>query len=680
MKSTKKNLSLSRSVCLPLLLLVVCACLVVALRWLTIDVHRAFIPGLPSPRTYFAVYNMKYEDDKDTEKLKDLVRGGISAVLVKKPEERREVEERLFLLGQGRLDEAGISPALAETIRSLPDQRAKAVLGTLSSVGLALAGSRVYGDSLHGITEDALWNSLAHHGLSPSEGNVAVQVMGEVMTPLVKEDDKMTARLRDIAAEAVTSVPREIEAGDVLVPSGVTITDEMAHILERQGYPRGNFPLRSLLVVMFMTPPVFIWSRKNSIVGWDSRRTAYLAFLFLVALFFGYLGALFNMVSMGLLPMAAIACVTMPLRRARNALMGATAMLALVFGGSDPVVVAETLSTGIVAVALCDLLFRRIDSRSRLWLGMVNLGIILGVVSLLVRWFFCDSLGCATVFRVLVGSLLSGTVTMLVLPMVEVFFDILSPLRLLELCQADHPLQKRLQMEAPGTYHHSQMVAILAEGAAEDLGLNSKLVKAGSFFHDIGKLKRPHFFVENQMGGKNAHDDVSPVMSALIIISHVKDGLALAEEHRLPEGITHFISEHHGTTFLGYFYKKAQKEGLNPSKSQFVYPGPKPRTRETGVVMMADSVEAAVRSERGNIKSVLDLQQIVDAVVASKISAGQLDDTGFTLKDIASAKASMVKNLQSMYHGRNIAPIPEDKPKDKAANKSAEAGKDEKPQ
>ncbi len=657
-----------KAVYIPLFLLVSSACLVVVLRWSTIDIDRAFISGMPSPKTYFALYNMKYEDDKDAEKLKDTVRDGIAAVFVRKAEQRREVEERLILLGEGRLEEAGISSALAEMIRALSDDRAMEVLQTLSSVGLSLLNSQVYKDSFQGITEDVLWNSLTPHELSPAEGNVAVQVMSEVMVPLVGEDDRMTARLRDIAAGAVTSVPREIKAGDVLVVAGVNITPEMAQILERQGYPRGVFPVRSVLMIFLMVPPVFMWSRSNSIVGWDSRKTPYLAFLFLTGIFSSYFTALQNMVSLGLLPMAGIAYVTMPLRRARNAVMGGTVVVASVFGGMNPLVLVEVLSTGIMAAALGDLLFKRIDSRSSLWLGMVNLGVILGVVSLLIRWFFCDSLGYATVAKVLIGSVMLGTVTMLVLPIAEVLFDILSPLRLLELCQPDHPLQKRLQIEAPGTYHHSQMVAILAEGAADALDLNSKLVKAGSFFHDIGKLKRPQFFVENQFGAKNAHDDLSPVMSALVIISHVRDGLDLALEYRLPERISHFIAEHHGTTFLAYFYKKAKREGLDPSQNQFVYPGPRPLSRETGVVMLADSIEAAVRAERENIKSIVDLQQIVDAVTASKVNAGQLDDTGFTLRDLSTVKIAMLKNLKSMYHTRNIAPISEDK--------TAKAGKD----
>ena len=653
---------------IPLSALLVVSCLFVALRWTTLDVKKSFIVGLPSSRTYFAVFNMQYEDEEGTDKLKETVRDGIAGVMVRKASETREVEERLSLIGEGRLDEAGVSPGLAEMVRSMPEDRSDLLLNAISSVGLALLKSGDYRDSFMGVTEDMLWNGLIPYDLSTGEGNLAVQIMSSVMIPVVGSDDGMTDRLRSIVADAVWGIPKEIKAGDVIVMKGTVITPHIADLLRRQGYPQGSFPVRSMAVVLLLIPPVFLWARRNVILGWDSRKSGYLAFLFFVGLLSSYFSALRGLPSLGVVSMAGMAYVTLPLRRARNCVMAGTVVVCLVFGGLGPLALCEILSVGVMASALGDLLFKRIDSRSRLWWGMVFIGLILGAVSLLVRWFFSSSCGVILASQALLWSIAIGSLAMLVLPVAEVLFDILSPLRLLELCQPDHPLQKRLQIEAPGTYHHSQMVAILAEGAADALGLNSKLVKAGAFFHDIGKLKRPHFFVENQFGAKNAHDDLSPVMSSLVIISHVREGLELAQENHLPERICHFIAEHHGTTFLGYFYKKAKKEGLDPSESQFTYPGPRPKSRETGVVMLADSIEAAVRAERENIKSIVDIQQIVDSVTASKMNAGQLDDTGFTMRDLATVRSAMVQNLKSMYHTRNIAPIGE--------NKAAKAGKE----
>ncbi len=648
--------------------LIVVSCLFVALRWTTIDVRRSFITGFPSPRTYFALFNMTYDDDKGSERLQNLVKDGVAGVFVRRTGQAREVEERLTLVGEGRLDEAGISPGLSEIIRALPEDRSKGLMEAISAVGLSLLVSNAYRDSFLGINEDLLWNRLIPYDLPPGDGNLAVQVMSDIMVPLVGADDGMADRLRSIVAGTIGIVPREINTGDVIVSKGTVVTPQMADLLKKQGYPEGKFPIRSIMVIFILIPPVFLWARRNVIIGWDSRKSGYLAFLFFVGLLTSYISSLRDLTSLGILSMAAMAYVTLPLRRARNSVMAGTVIVSLVFGGLGPLVLSEIMAVGVMASALGDLLFKKIDSRSRLWLGMAQMGLILGSVSLIVRWFFSGTVGIALTAQTLLGAVLIGSVTMVVLPVAEVLFDILSPLRLLELCQPDHPLQKRLQIEAPGTYHHSQMVAILAEGAADALGLNSRLLKAGGFFHDIGKLKRPQFFIENQFGAKNAHDDLSPVMSSLVIISHVRDGLDLAEEHRLPERISHFIAEHHGTTFMGYFYKKAKKDGLDPSESQFTYPGPKPRSRETGLLMLADSIEAAVRAERENIKSVVDLQQIVESVTASKVNAGQLDDTGFTLRDLAVIRSAMIQNLKSMYHTRNIAPIGD--------KKTAKAGKE----
>ncbi|SMG44789.1 HD family phosphohydrolase [Dethiosulfovibrio salsuginis] len=648
-------------------LLVVC-CLFVALRWTTIDIRRSFIPGFPAYRTYFALFNMKYEDEGGTEKLQDLVRDGIAGVMVRRTGQARDVEERLSLIGEGRLDEAGISPAISEIIRNLPEERSKVLFEAISSAGLSLLTFSPYRDSFSGVNEDLLWNRLSPYDLPPGDGNLAVQIMSDIMVPLVGADDGMTDRLRSIVAETIGGVPRELNTGDIIVTKGSIITPQIADLLRKQGYPQGNFPIRSMMVVFLLVPPVFLWARRNVILGWDSRKSGYLAFLFFIGIMTSYLSSLRDLTSLGVVSMAGMAYVTLPLRRARNSVMAGKGIVSLVFGGLGPLALGEIMSVGVMASALGDLLFKKIDSRSRLWLGMVQMGLVLGGVSLIVRWFFSGDSGILLTAQTFLGAILIGSVTMLLLPVAEVLFDILSPLRLLELCQPDHPLQKRLQIEAPGTYHHSQMVSILAEGAADALGLNSRLVKAGGFFHDIGKLKRPHFFIENQFGAKNAHDDLSPVMSSLVIISHVRDGLDLAEEYRLPERISHFIAEHHGTTFMGYFYKKAKKEGLDPSESQFTYPGPRPRSRETGLVMLADSIEAAVRAERENIKSVIDLQQIVNSVTASKVNAGQLDDTGFTLRDLAVIRSAMIQNLKSMYHTRNIAPIGD--------NNTAKSGKE----
>lgn len=192
---------------------------------------------------------------------------------------------------------------------------------------------------------------------------------------------------------------------------------------------------------------------------------------------------------------------------------------------------------------------------------MFVLGIaMLGVASVL-QWGLTNLMSLRQAAVMFTACLLLSFMVIVLLPLLEILFDIVSPLQLVELTQPSHPLLKRMQVEAPGTYHHSQMVGNLAEAAAEKIGLNPMLLRAGACFHDIGKLKRPQSFIENQISGINAHDEMSPALSALVILSHVKDGLELADEYRLPSQIKAFIAEHHGTTCLTYFIGKRSRRG-----------------------------------------------------------------------------------------------------------------------
>jgi hypothetical protein len=192
--------------------------------------------------------------------------------------------------------------------------------------------------------------------------------------------------------------------------------------------------------------------------------------------------------------------------------------------------------------------------------------------------------------------------------------------------------------------------------------MKSLLVKAGAYYHDIGKLRRPQFFVENQQAGENAHDDLAPTMSALVIISHVRDGLEIARKYKLPRRICDFIQEHHGTTCLQYFFKKARSSEQGLPVEQFCYPGPKPSSRETALVMLADSVEAAVRSADSTVLDTRDIEEIVTDVIETKIQEGQMDNVDLTLREISIIRESFIESLRHMYHTRQVKPVDEKKP------------------
>jgi putative nucleotidyltransferase with HDIG domain len=289
--------------------------------------------------------------------------------------------------------------------------------------------------------------------------------------------------------------------------------------------------------------------------------------------------------------------------------------------------------------------------------------------------------GAAALSGFLSGALAVGT-----LPLLEAL-GVLTPFRLLELCNPAQPLLRRLMLEAPGTYHHSLMVANLAEAACEAVGGDALLARAGAYYHDVGKVKRPYFFVENQFGGVNPHEGLSPQLSALVIRSHVRDGVELAQQARLPAAVVDFIRTHHARTRVGFFQQQAMAAqapaeeaeagagsrpavtrggsaaapeapapaptaGGSPADEEdpFRYPGPLPETRETAVVMLADAVEAAVRASGG--RSDEQIRATVDRVVATRLAEGQLDRAELTLRDVDRIKATFRRILAGAYHAR----------------------------
>jgi len=252
----------------------------------------------------------------------------------------------------------------------------------------------------------------------------------------------------------------------------------------------------------------------------------------------------------------------------------------------------------------------------------------------------------------MLNAVLGAFIAVGVLPVFESLLGFTTSLTLLELSNLNHPLLRRLALEAPGTYHHSMVIGNLAEAAAEAIGGNTLLARVGAYFHDIGKLDKPEYFVENQHHLRNKHEKLPPSMSALILESHVKRGRELALQHDLPDAVIDFIEQHHGTTTMSFFYHKAQQQILNEPvrEEDFRYPGPRPQTRETAIVMLADSAEAVSRT--------LDdpkpgrLQSAIRKVVETKFSAGQLEECDLTLRDLNKIEESFLKILLGVFHSR----------------------------
>ncbi len=337
----------------------------------------------------------------------------------------------------------------------------------------------------------------------------------------------------------------------------------------------------------------------------------------------------------------------------RVAFYGTVVMAFVVAGirGNDYSIALASLVAGALSVYTV----RDIRNRTQIFRSMVF--ILIGYSAAI----FALGMERFESFNVLLGELVFASVNSVFSPVLtyglliffERVFHVTTGLTLLELSDFNHPLIRLLSEKSPGTFHHSIVMGNLAEAGAEAVSANSTLARVGAYYHDIGKTLKPEYFVENQMGALNRHEKLAPQMSALILESHVKEGVALGKEYGLPEKILDFIPMHHGTTLMAFFYDKAiKKKGKKDEvhESDFRYPGPKPQTKETGIVMLADAAEATVRSLDN--PSVLKIEGTIDAIIKARFIEGQLDECELTLKDLTKIRGAFLKILVGIHHQR----------------------------
>ncbi|MDM0768385.1 HDIG domain-containing protein [Clostridium perfringens] len=376
------------------------------------------------------------------------------------------------------------------------------------------------------------------------------------------------------------------------------------------------------------------------------------------------LARLFGMMSNYIIPLACMPMLITLLLNYKISLVFSMLNVILIGGavGFNP----NIIILAILNVVLGGTLLRKMQQRNDILYSSITVAVLSSILTFSVGTLttnnFMEILADSTFAAA--GAILSGILTIGVLPFFESTFDIVTNAKLLELSNPNNPLLKKLLMEAPGTYHHSILVANLAELAAEQVGGNPLLARIGAYYHDVGKTKRPYFFRENQFGKKNPHDRLKPEVSSKIIISHVKDGSELAKEYNLPKTIHDFIVTHHGETLVKYFYLTVKNNSENPDEvkeEDFKYPGPKPMSKEQGIVMLADSTEAAVRSI--NEPTEEKIEKMVNNIIDDKLASGQLDNCDLTLRDISKIKKCFLKALNGIHHER--IEYPDDNKKEK---------------
>jgi hypothetical protein len=297
--------------------------------------------------------------------------------------------------------------------------------------------------------------------------------------------------------------------------------------------------------------------------------------------------------------------------------------------------------------------------RAGLAVGLINVGVIL-FLTLAYERVLTAQTGVALLFGI-AGGVFSGVVTTGLCPLVEMVFAYTTDIKLLELANLDQPLLRQLMVQAPGTYHHSLIVGNMVEAAAKSIGANPLLARVAAYYHDIGKIKKPVYFVENQVKGENRHERLAPSMSSLILICHVKDGVDLAKKYRLGQDIQDIIQQHHGTSVISFFYQKAidLQEKLRSSKGgdasavrveDYRYPGPKPQTKEAGLILLADAVEAASRTL--TVPTTARIQGLVQKIINKMFSDGQLDECELTLRDLHEIARTFIQILTGIFHHR----------------------------
>ncbi len=478
------------------------------------------------------------------------------------------------------------------------------------------------------------------------------------VVPNSRFNAQRTNELRAAARDRVGAVYRTIEKGEAVIREGEVVTSHAIEALEALGILRPvpvaeDYAGPALFAVLLGLLFIGFLIRLRPALFAHSRVLLMIMLLVAASAAGGKLVAANPLVLLYLYPISAAAMLLSVLVDSTVSL-GAAVVLSLSLGflanGSLEVTVFALVGSIVAAVNL-----GRIDRLPTfLWVGvyvaMVNAAVI--AIFRIIGHETDPTVWGQQMLAGLGNGAIAGLIAIGSLFVLGKLFGVTTSLELVDLGRPTHPLLQRLLRDAPGTYHHSLVVGQLAEHAAQRIGADPMLVRVGAYYHDVGKTREPQMFIENQLEGLNIHDTLQPHESAAIVIDHIRRGLALAKEHRLPRRVVDFIPQHHGTTLAAYFHRKAvQANGGAPIDEQlYRYPGPKPQSREAGILMLADGVEATTRAERPSTPEAI--RRIIDRIVNERLRDGQLDECELTLRDIQACKDAFFDVLQGLYHSR----------------------------
>lgn len=494
----------------------------------------------------------------------------------------------------------------------------------------------------------------------------------------------------DEAAVEAAKEEKRAEVDEVLIRKNQKIVDEgeiitqeiydklvALNLVSETGLEGSLMPMLGSLVITGMLFAAlylfFRWGKGNILLKPNEIRMLFTIYMMMVLL----IRILANLTVFTIVPVGLFAMLVSLLVGRRMALW-LNALFCIIgcfiFNGD-----VQFLMYALISGTFAALIIQKTDKRSHLIPAALGMAAVDFVTTISLGFFFGEGYSAELLLQGGIGAV-TGLLSMIVavgsLPFWENMFEANTPLRLMELTNPNNELLRKLMIEAPGTYHHSLIVANLAETAVYDIGGNTALARAGAYYHDVGKLRYPQFFAENQ-SGHNPHDELPPEKSAKIITGHTKGGLELAERYKLPPVVRDMIVEHHGNSLVKFFYFKALKlyGAENVNEADYRYQGRIPSSRESAVVMLADTVEAAVRSMLGHGKTMEEAEAAVKNLMKDKLDDGQLNNSGLTLNELETIRLAFLKVFHGMYHER--VPYPEQKEIQEAAKKKADTEQEE---
>jgi putative nucleotidyltransferase with HDIG domain len=681
-----------------LLLTAVIVCLTLIICSAFFPTLRGFSEGAPAPRTITAGEAVTALDVAATEELRTHVADLVEPVYLADPSvapaAAAELEAFLTEVERVRQTVAGgtaSGDAVAALALTAPSTASMAVLEylvTADASAFAKVREQALGalETLYAgrITEDAVESArLSLRAIvdqlttSPEAANAVYEVAAGYVRANQVLDEVQTAVRREAAMAQVVPVTLSVREGETVVKEGEVVTAQHALILEALGLTGTRYGwkvwLGVFLLVLLETGIFSRMLRRFNRENPDYTNNMMLAMVFLLVV--GTLLARLLMIrplSAYIIPTAAAGMVAAVVLNARSAFLTVT-LVSLNIGlmtDFDMRYAVVSLLVGGVSLYLVSKVTKRAALMGAAAATMVTAAFTIFAVELFIE----ASLGQALRMSLwgLANGFLAGVLTILLLLLLETVLNLTTPLRMLELADPAHPLLKKLMQVAPGTYNHSIFMGNLAEAAAEAIGANPALARVGAYYHDIGKTVRPEYFVENQIYVGNPHDHLSPSLSKLAITAHVRDGEDLGRLYGLPKPVVDIIKQHHGTSVLSYFFHRARETSKDPVyEESFRYEGEKPKSREAAIIMLADSVEAAVRALE--VPTRRKIQGLIQEIVKQKVQDGQLDESALTQSDLHAIVESFDKSLLGLLGHRISYPDRTDQVDDR--KKSLSVGK-----